>query len=132
MFAFYASNVKPAAAGSLPPQSLTAATGAPTSYVSGAALLAAGYGIGAFVQTGAVPTGSAVFKLSEANDSGGTGVADVTGGDIATLGAQAQGQADIPRRLINPAKYYGIRCTVTGTAVLVAGQLRILGPQNAP
>lgn len=119
-----------ATAGHLPPQSVAAsATGAPTTggYVLGSKLL--GARLAAFVQTGAfTSTPSCAFKLSVADDADGTGVADVTGGAIATIAAaNTASEKQLPNSLIDPAKYYGIRCAVTGgTSALVAGQLRLL------
>lgn len=118
--------------GHLPPQSVAAAaTGAPASggYILGSSLI--GARLAAFVQTGAfTSTPSCAFKLSYATDANGTGVGDVTGGEIATVAAaNTAAEAQLGSNLIDPTKYYGIRCAVTGgTSALVAGQLRILDP----
>jgi hypothetical protein len=124
--------VASATAGHLPPQSVNAsATAAPAAsgYVLGSTLL--GRALVAFVQTGAfTSTPSMAFKLSSATDASGTGVADVTGGAIATIAAaNTAGQVELAQSLIDPTLYYGIRCTATGgTSGFVAGQLRILDP----
>lgn len=129
----FVQNVKVASAtaGHLPPQSIAAAgTGAPAAsgYVAGTALL--GRSLAAFVQTGAGTFTSAAFKLSEATDASGTGVADTTGGTIATISAaNTASQAELVGITIDPAKFYGIRCAVTGgTSVIAGGQLRLLDP----
>ncbi|MBK9446336.1 MAG: hypothetical protein IPO00_09700 [Betaproteobacteria bacterium] len=130
----FVENVKVASAtaGHLPPQSVAAAgTAAPTTagYVLGSALL--GRSLVAFVQTGAfTSTPSMAFKLSSATDANGTGVADVTGGEIATVAvANTAAAKELSAALINPILYYGIRCTATGgTSGFVAGQLRLLDP----
>lgn len=132
----YSQEVKAASAtaGHLAPQSVNAAaTAAPASYISGAVLL--GRALAAFVQTGAfTSTPSMAFKLSVADDASGTNVADVTGGEIATIAAANTAAAiTLPMSLVNTAKFYGIRCAATGgTSGFVAGQLRVLDPQVAP
>lgn len=130
----FVENVKVASAtaGHLPPQSVNAAaTAAPTTggYVIGSALL--GRSLLAVVQTGAfTSTPSMAFKLSSATDANGTGVADVTGGEIATIAAaNTAASKELSASLIDVTKYYGIRCTATGgTFGFVAGQLRLLDP----
>lgn len=124
--------VASATAGHLPPQSVSAAgTAAPAAsgYVIGTALL--GRSLFAVVQTGAfTSTPSMAFKLSEATDASGTGVADTTGGAIATIAvANTAADVELVGITIDPAKYYGIRCACTGgTSGFVAGQLRLLDP----
>jgi len=124
--------VASATAGHLPPQSVAAdGTAAPTTggYVLGSTLL--GRALLAVVQTGAfTSTPSMAFKLSSATDANGTGVADVTGGEIATIAvANTAAAKELSVSLIDPTKYYGIRCAATGgTSGFVAGQLRILDP----
>lgn len=134
----FVGNVKVASAtaGHLPPQSVNAAAvGAPGTggYVKGDTLI--GARILAVVQTGAFvgTTPSCAFKLSVANDANGTGVGDVTGGEIATVdAANTAAAAQLSVGLIDVTKYYGIRCAVTGgTSALVAGQLRLLDPTFA-
>jgi hypothetical protein len=133
----FVSSIKAASAtaGHLPPQSVAAAgTGAPAAsgYVLGSALL--GRSVACFVQTGAGTFTSALFKLSSATDASGTGVADVSGGTIATItAANTAAAAEFPVSVIDPTLYYGIRCAVTGgTSVIAGGQLRLLDPEYAP
>lgn len=57
-------------------------------------------------------------------------MADVTGGEIATIAAaNTAASKELSASLIDVTKYYGIRCTATGgTSGFVAGQLRLLDP----
>lgn len=118
--------------GHLPPQSVAAAaTGSPAAggWAAGSAIL--GNALLAKVHTGAfVLAPSCAFKLRVANDANGTGAADVTGGAIATIAtANTEAEASLPVSLIDPTKFYGIVCAVTGgTSALVAGTLNVLDP----
>lgn len=123
--------------GHLPPQSVAAAaTAAPASggYVAGSALL--GRALLAKMHTGAfTSTPSMAFKLSVADDANGTGVADVSGGALATIAtANTAAEAELPitAALIDSTKFYGIRCTATGgTSGFVAATLSVLDADYA-